>query len=349
MKCNIARDLIPLYNENLCEEETARELEQHLAECVDCKALTAKFEPAAEPDGRDIKPFKKIGKKLIISRALTVILALIILAILVTVGSLIYGELNKSSGYMSFSRIFMNMDMKKIGRLLEKGDIDGFTEYLYIGDDYSDILLNRLKTAYNEELAGQKFRVKSVTEGTTSIGGEVWLDNQVTLEFEEAGEMTISITQAGGSKYRMFFMNASDEPYELRTVQTLDFINNYNMLSESANEIDKNPKYIIPYFNIGRADLMDMVAKYDEFTDDGSELVTVFASVPLYDEDKDEFYCKCMLRLRDSEGNEAVAELRAIMGTIPYLRVDESTIDVINRGMSEEKIGQALNIILTDN
>lgn len=349
MKCNVARDLIPLYNENLCEEETARELEQHLAECADCRALTAKFEPAAEPDGRDIKPFKKIGKKLIISRALTVILALIIIVILVTVGSLIYGELNKSSGYMSFSRIFMNMDLKKIGRLLEKGDIDGFTEYLYIGDDYSDILLNRLKTAYNEELAGQKFRVKTVTEGTTSVGSEVWLDNQVTLEFEEAGEMTISITQAGGSKYRMFFMNASDEPYELRTVQTLDFINNYNMLSESANEIDKNPKYIIPYFNIGRADLMDMVAKYDEFTADGSELVTVFASVPLYDEDKDEFYCKCMLRLRDSEGNEAVAELRAIMGTIPYLRVDESTIEVINRGMSDEKVKQALNIILTDN
>lgn len=349
MKCNIARDLIPLYNENLCEEETARELEQHLAECKNCKALAVGFETVQEMEQRDIKPFKKIGKKLLISRALIVILALVITAILVTVGSLIYGELNKSSGYMSFSRIFMDIEVKKIGGLLEKGDIDAFAKYLYVGGDYSDILLNRLKTAYNEELAGQKCRVTSVTAGTISIGDEAWLESRLTLEFEEAGEMTLCLVESESSKYHMYVTSARDELFELKTVQTLDFIYNYKLLSERADEIDKNPRYIVPYFNNGRTDIADMVAKLDEFTADGSELVTVFVSVPLYDEEKDEFYSKCMIRLRDSGGNEAVVEFRAIMGTLPFLNVDTSTIELINQGVSEEKIEQALDIILTDN
>ncbi|MDE7194554.1 MAG: zf-HC2 domain-containing protein [Oscillospiraceae bacterium] len=349
MKCNIARDLIPLYNESLCEEETARELEQHLAKCRDCKALTTKFEAAPETSERDINPFKKIGKKLIISRVLTAILALIIIALIVTVGSLIYGELNKSSGYMSFSRIFMDIELKKIGGLLEKGDIDGFAEYVYIGGDYSDILLNRLKTAYNEELSWQKCRVTGVTDGTMRIGDEVWLESRMTLEFEEAGELTLCLVESETSKYHMYVISERVEPFELTTVQTLDFIYNYKLLSERADEIDKNPRYIVPYFNNGRTDIADMAAKLEEFTADGSEIVTVFVSVPLYDEGRDEFYSKCMIRLRDSGGNEAVVELRAIMGTVPFLNVDTSTIELINQGMSEEKIEQALNIILTDN
>lgn len=39
MKCNIVQDLLPLYAEGLCAEETARELEQHFAECKECAAL----------------------------------------------------------------------------------------------------------------------------------------------------------------------------------------------------------------------------------------------------------------------------------------------------------------------
>lgn len=349
MKCNIARDLIPLYNEGLCEEETMRELEEHLSECGKCRALTKKIITEPEKEAADIKPFRKIGKKIIINRILIAALALMIISVLFIIGGLAYGELNKESGYMSFSRIFMDIDVRKIVGLLEKGDIDGFSEYIYIDNDYSDILLGRLKTAYNEELAGQKCSVKYITDGQYRIGDETWLDSQITLEFEKAGEMTLCLVESDTSKYHMYVVSEREEPFDLKTVQTLDFIYNYKILSERADEIDKNPRFIVPYFNNGRTDLADMTEKLDEFTADGSELVTVFVSVPLYDEDRDEFYSKCMIRLRDSGGNEAVVELRAIMGTLPFLNVDTSTIELINQGMSEEKIEQALNIILTDN
>ena len=38
MKCEIIRDLLPLYIENLCSEESCREVEAHLASCGRCRA-----------------------------------------------------------------------------------------------------------------------------------------------------------------------------------------------------------------------------------------------------------------------------------------------------------------------
>lgn len=349
MKCSIARDLIPLYDEGLCGRETVLELEKHFAECEKCRALAKKITPEPDKDAADIKPFRKIGRKFIINRILIAVLVLIIAVVSLFIGGLTYGELNKESGYMSFSRIFTDMEVRKIGGLLEKGDIEGFAEYVYIDGDYSDILLDRLKTAYNEELAGQKCRVTGVTDNTIRSGDEVWLESQMSLEFEEAGELTLCLVKSNTSKYHMYVSSEREEPFELKTVQTLDFIYNYKILSERADEIDKNPRFIVPYFNNGRTNIADMTAKLDKFTADGSELVTAFVSVPLYDAERNEFYCKCMIRMRDGGGNEAVAELRAVMGEVPFLNVDTSGIEIINRGMSEEKIEQALDIVLTDN
>ena len=41
MNCHIAADLLPLYVEHLTSEETAAELEAHLAECGNCAAQFA--------------------------------------------------------------------------------------------------------------------------------------------------------------------------------------------------------------------------------------------------------------------------------------------------------------------
>ena len=35
MNCNVARDLLAGYNDNVLEEETKKELEEHLSECGD--------------------------------------------------------------------------------------------------------------------------------------------------------------------------------------------------------------------------------------------------------------------------------------------------------------------------
>lgn len=36
--CNVVKDLLPLYVDNICSKESKEIVEQHLSECVDCKA-----------------------------------------------------------------------------------------------------------------------------------------------------------------------------------------------------------------------------------------------------------------------------------------------------------------------
>ena len=39
MKCSVIRDLLPLYEEKLCKEETVKLVAEHLKNCSDCKMI----------------------------------------------------------------------------------------------------------------------------------------------------------------------------------------------------------------------------------------------------------------------------------------------------------------------
>ncbi len=50
LECGIARDLLPLYVEGLCSEESQAALEQHLQECKGCQACYQRMRAeSAEP------------------------------------------------------------------------------------------------------------------------------------------------------------------------------------------------------------------------------------------------------------------------------------------------------------
>ncbi|MBR5364036.1 MAG: zf-HC2 domain-containing protein [Oscillospiraceae bacterium] len=66
MKCHIAADLLPLYAEHLTSEETAAELEAHLAECESCAAQYAMIQESGTPAitaPEDIKPLQAVKKR----------------------------------------------------------------------------------------------------------------------------------------------------------------------------------------------------------------------------------------------------------------------------------------------
>ena len=38
LPCYLVRDLLPLYKDQVCEPDTAADVEEHLEECSDCRA-----------------------------------------------------------------------------------------------------------------------------------------------------------------------------------------------------------------------------------------------------------------------------------------------------------------------
>ncbi|WP_295089723.1 zf-HC2 domain-containing protein [Ruminococcus sp.] len=66
MKCNIVKDLLPLYCDKLTSEDSNEEIEKHLSECADCKtvyeSMNKKEDVIKVPD-KDVKPLKKVKKR----------------------------------------------------------------------------------------------------------------------------------------------------------------------------------------------------------------------------------------------------------------------------------------------
>ena len=68
-KCELIQDLLPLYAENMCSEESRRIVAEHLAECTTCKAELEKMSTDIHirPDD-DISVIKRIKKRILIEK-----------------------------------------------------------------------------------------------------------------------------------------------------------------------------------------------------------------------------------------------------------------------------------------
>ena len=71
MKCEVVRDLLPMYIDDLCSEETCQEMKGHMEQCPECKRklkeISIPVEAAIEQEEKkevSIKPMKKVKNKL---------------------------------------------------------------------------------------------------------------------------------------------------------------------------------------------------------------------------------------------------------------------------------------------
>ena len=89
-KCGIIKDLLPLYVDQVCSEESNELIEEHLSECVNCKAYmdllrkSQDVEAVAydeEKENRKVKIMLGIKKKMIYRNILVAALSILILVI----------------------------------------------------------------------------------------------------------------------------------------------------------------------------------------------------------------------------------------------------------------------------
>ncbi len=85
-QCNIIRDILPLYAENMVSPDTAAFVEEHLKGCEDCRKEYEKSkEPRQAKETLDAAPLLKLRRKLKIKRLQTIALtAVFVIALLVS-------------------------------------------------------------------------------------------------------------------------------------------------------------------------------------------------------------------------------------------------------------------------
>ena len=181
MKCSIAKDILPLYAEGLCSEETAAELEKHLEECEECKKQLEHYRTEIKPsadektDSEQLKPMKKVSKKLKRNKLVTVVLTLVIIAIAGGIGALSYGELVNYG--VSFSLIADYIKLKNVSEKLAEGDTQPLIDVMCFNSDnyyftekisgfktpreYKDMLKLQMDKTYEELFAGRDIKVRT--------------------------------------------------------------------------------------------------------------------------------------------------------------------------------------------
>lgn len=95
MNCNIIKDLLPSYIDEVCSEDTIKMVEEHLQHCEECKICLKKMQQQIDYDRKipeevkkAITPFKKINKK----RRIQVMAAIVMTFVITLVGALVIQE-----------------------------------------------------------------------------------------------------------------------------------------------------------------------------------------------------------------------------------------------------------------
>ena len=93
INCNIVKDLLPSYIDNISSEETKQLVEEHLKECEKCKEYLESMKSEISVSGVDEKKAIKIfSKEIKKKRLVAIILSIVITLILVIVCWIIFGK-----------------------------------------------------------------------------------------------------------------------------------------------------------------------------------------------------------------------------------------------------------------
>lgn len=256
MKCNIVRDLFPLYLDGLCSEETRKQLDEHMESCENCRQLkhSMEQEPVLPGDSQDWKqsilPLKKVKKKM---RRKNLMISVCVFFLLLFVGVtavLAYGQITKTG--ISFELIYDAVRFNHIGEQFASGNIEPLYEQLsdgFVMRDEEAAVINMAyadKATYDAEMKKaimnkyhQYFDDKNLTyKGIEEIGYsepsgmEEYRTIYIVLKFEGTDQI----------EYYIGLYKSLDGKYIAS-----DYFGNPYLSYTSAVENETNSEYVEPY------------------------------------------------------------------------------------------------------
>lgn len=154
MRCNIFKDLLPLYFDGLCSDETKKQLEEHMGNCKECRELAQDLKPAQEwsdKEGWDksITPLKKVKKKIFRKNIYIAVCIFFLLVFTGAVSVLTYGQIAKK--WVSFELIHDALKMPNIGKQFAAGNIEPLYAVLSNGYILQDEESGIVRSVYSDE------------------------------------------------------------------------------------------------------------------------------------------------------------------------------------------------------
>ena len=235
MNCKIVEDMITLYAENLCSEDSKTMVEEHIETCENCRKKLEDYktelaeelykDEQIEQDKtklkentiKEINPFKKIKQIMWYRLVLNVVLAVILTIIVCITGFLTYNQVNKE--FISLETIADGIAAKNLCEKFAKGDIDGFIDGLdiscfsYVDSDSINAFMQDqrkdLAEIYQKQLKEKKIKVfLDAAEYTTVTGVEkrrnfAEIFAVVGIQIEKDYTLYLELEKSGCEKFKL--------------------------------------------------------------------------------------------------------------------------------------------------
>lgn len=216
-ECNIIRDILPLYIENMISQDTVSFVEEHLNGCAECRTelesmknsinFEQMYESSSDEAGNDIVPLKVLKRKMRNRKILTIVLSSLSGAVII--GSMIF--------YFCLYGIPAHSDKIKLQTEFQYDD-SGYLDQIFVLHmmHFDGLSLNAtVKNVYETDEYGQKFLV----------GYEITPRTMVFDWGQNAGSYTLG--------YTYFDDVAPDEEFDFTiTVKFKDKTVAYSMVEE---------------------------------------------------------------------------------------------------------------------
>lgn len=137
LSCGIVQDLLPLYEESLCCNESRQAVEEHLSQCPHCAGMTRKLEIAEITPNNAEKAVKRSFYKVRRRWIASILLVLILLPLLGTVGYLSWNEYQKEG--ICFSNWDEVTTAREFAKNLAMGNFDRAANAMEYSDDYQSV------------------------------------------------------------------------------------------------------------------------------------------------------------------------------------------------------------------
>lgn len=388
-KCSVIEDMIPLYKEGLCSNDTAEMVREHIEECENCRKLCEELaEPhenkdTAVPD--ESKVFRKVNRKMKRSKLKIAILSVILLAVLGSIGELIFGQITHKDGFASFETVIQSIEARKIAKYIAKGDMDSFVDSISLVNDIDDndnIRRNMyeiksqnkqlLNDAYKKYMSGKKVKnihvVGNYFHGGFSINpdkNDSTIVNGALIKYNDGSIMNLELIRNHDGKYICAFADSvvygSDEPSEStdEMAKVINYVNIPKFIPDGLADVQFK-KYNKDYFkkipdfdhfmmaNWFAKEYREQVNKgmVSYYVDNGFCFDKFINSEIRYDKEKKMFYNDLMFEGCDGKG-KAIMTAKVYSSPEGLIPPAKEDIQIVSDGCSDELVDALMNFLGT--
>lgn len=325
MKCNIVKDLLPLYAEGLCSVETADEIREHLEGCPECRKLAeCDLSAGRLPEPDKGTAMKKVNRSFRIRKRIIRILAGILGAVLLVTGVLTVGQTLQVPYLPSFETIITRHYAKRIVDSIANGYYGGAVlelSYDYMEDvgtegEIQDGFFGNLKKKDAEALKKawenvygntklKDYKMKCKYDGII-VGTEKAVMCEADLVFEDGRTQQLYIIKNTDGMYKIVSMAQGTEE-EKHLSDTLLYLSLRNIWNTSGwtertiirdKELNTTKNLLESYF------ISDGVTdKMNDLYSAGYKVTNSIFSLIYCTDDGSRFYYKVSVTAEDDKGS----------------------------------------------